>query len=195
MWFSTPLGQPGNCLELPTPSDGPLTEMGAGVSVVEHSSPHDAHPEELDKDRACRFEKDPRRGERGLNPLAFPLSFYPFSIFLTVACVLLFCYHSYLVCFCLARPASSLVSSVCATTCCHQELLASYLTCSLDSAFNLEVPGPSPTSSFPHLEEVDPRLQELELDPPSWRQLAFPEVLKNLSKKETKRQEVINGTI
>ncbi|MEQ2282715.1 hypothetical protein AMECASPLE_003596, partial [Ameca splendens] len=109
-------GQPGNCLELPSPSDGPLTEMGAGVSVVEHSSPHDAHPEELDKDSV-----------------------------------------------------------------------------NLDApAFNLEVPGPSPASSFPHLEEVDPRLQELELDPPSWRQLAFPEVLKNLSKKETKRQEVIN---
>ncbi|MEQ2259156.1 hypothetical protein XENORESO_007731, partial [Xenotaenia resolanae] len=109
-------GQPGNCLELPTPSDGPLTEMGAGVSIVDHSSPHDAHPEELDKESV-----------------------------------------------------------------------------NLDApAFNLELPGPSPTSSFPHLEEVDPRLQELELDPPSWRQLAFPEVLKNLSKKETKRQEVIN---
>ncbi|KAM4567421.1 rho guanine nucleotide exchange factor 1 isoform 3-T5 [Fundulus diaphanus] len=107
-------GQPGNCLELPTPTDGPLPEMGAGVSVVEHSSAHDAHPEESDKDSL-----------EGQNSLS-------------------------------------------------------------------DAPSQSPTSPSPQLEEIDPRLQELELDPPSWRQQAAPQVLKGLSSKETKRQEVIN---
>ncbi|CAK6977110.1 rho guanine nucleotide exchange factor 1b [Scomber scombrus] len=55
-----------------------------------------------------------------------------------------------------------------------------------------EGPGPSPTSPSPHLEEVDPRFAELEQDPPNWRELASPEALSKLSKKETKRQEVIN---
>ncbi|KAL0985059.1 hypothetical protein UPYG_G00152370 [Umbra pygmaea] len=41
-------------------------------------------------------------------------------------------------------------------------------------------------------EEQDPRFQELELDPPNWREHAPAETLKELSKKETKRQEVIN---
>lgn len=59
-------------------------------------------------------------------------------------------------------------------------------------AFPPEGPGQSPTSSSPQLEEIDPRLQELEQDPPSWRQLASSDALKNLGKKETKRQEVIN---
>ncbi|XP_031432911.1 rho guanine nucleotide exchange factor 1b isoform X2 [Clupea harengus] len=47
--------------------------------------------------------------------------------------------------------------------------------------------GPSPQP-----EEVEPRLQELEQDPPNWRDQASPEALRDLSKKETKRQEVIN---
>lgn len=55
-----------------------------------------------------------------------------------------------------------------------------------------EGPGPSPTSPSPQLEEMDPRFQELEQDPPNWRELAPSEVLSSLSKKETKRQEVIN---
>lgn len=42
-------------------------------------------------------------------------------------------------------------------------------------------------------EEVEPRLLELEQDPPNWRELASTEVLSKLTKKETKRQEVING--
>ncbi|XP_060756147.1 rho guanine nucleotide exchange factor 1b isoform X2 [Neoarius graeffei] len=41
-------------------------------------------------------------------------------------------------------------------------------------------------------EEVEPRLLELEQDPPNWRELASAEVLSKLTKKETKRQEVIN---
>ncbi|KAK3515685.1 hypothetical protein QTP70_028463 [Hemibagrus guttatus] len=41
-------------------------------------------------------------------------------------------------------------------------------------------------------EEVEPRLLELEQDPPNWRELASSETLKKLSKKETKRQEIIN---
>lgn len=46
---------------------------------------------------------------------------------------------------------------------------------------------------FPQQEEIEPRLLELEQDPPNWRDLASPEDLKKLSKKEIKRQEVING--
>lgn len=42
-------------------------------------------------------------------------------------------------------------------------------------------------------EEVEPRLLELEQDPPNWRELAPSETLSKLSKKEMKRQEVING--
>lgn len=65
---------------------------------------------------------------------------------------------------------------------------------SLDgSIFVPEVPGHSPTSPSPQLEEMEPRLLEFEQDPPNWRELAPPEALSSLSKKETKRQEVING--
>lgn len=42
-------------------------------------------------------------------------------------------------------------------------------------------------------EEVEPRLLELEQDPPNWRELASSEALSKLTKKEIKRQEVING--
>ncbi|XP_068616443.1 rho guanine nucleotide exchange factor 1 [Brachionichthys hirsutus] len=55
-----------------------------------------------------------------------------------------------------------------------------------------EGPSLSPTSPSPQLEEMDPRLLEFEHDPPNWRELASPEALSSLSKKETKRQEVIN---
>ncbi|KAJ8388840.1 hypothetical protein AAFF_G00125960 [Aldrovandia affinis] len=47
--------------------------------------------------------------------------------------------------------------------------------------------GPSPPQ-----EEVEPRLLELEQDPPNWREQAPSDALSSLSKKETKRQEVIN---
>lgn len=56
-----------------------------------------------------------------------------------------------------------------------------------------EGPGHSPTSPSPQLEEMDPRLLEFEQDPPNWRELASPDALSSLSKRETKRQEVING--
>ncbi|KAM8735568.1 rho guanine nucleotide exchange factor 1 isoform 3-T3 [Acanthopagrus schlegelii] len=55
-----------------------------------------------------------------------------------------------------------------------------------------EGPGQSPTSPSPQLEEMDPRFLEFEQDPPNWRELASPEALSSLGKKETKRQEVIN---
>ncbi|KAI4811515.1 hypothetical protein KUCAC02_014411 [Chaenocephalus aceratus] len=55
-----------------------------------------------------------------------------------------------------------------------------------------EGPGYSPTSPSPQLEELEPRLLEFEQDPANWRELAPPEALSSLSKKETKRQEVIN---
>ncbi|KAJ8289823.1 hypothetical protein GJAV_G00005740 [Gymnothorax javanicus] len=53
---------------------------------------------------------------------------------------------------------------------------------------------PSPLPSGPSLpqEELEPRLLELEQDPPKWREQAPSDALSNLSKKETKRQEVIN---
>ncbi|XP_061530287.1 rho guanine nucleotide exchange factor 1b isoform X3 [Phycodurus eques] len=51
--------------------------------------------------------------------------------------------------------------------------------------------GLSPVSPSPP-EEMEPRLLEFEQDPPNWRELASPEALSGLSKKETKRQEVIN---
>ncbi|XP_046896207.1 rho guanine nucleotide exchange factor 1b isoform X2 [Hypomesus transpacificus] len=54
------------------------------------------------------------------------------------------------------------------------------------------LPGPSPTGPAPQQEEVEPRLLELEQDPPNWRELAPADTLSRLSKKETKRQEVIN---
>lgn len=54
------------------------------------------------------------------------------------------------------------------------------------------VTGPA-FGPFPQQEEMEPRLLELEQDPPNWRGLASPEDLKKLSKKEIKRQEVING--
>ncbi|XP_077454569.1 rho guanine nucleotide exchange factor 1 isoform X4 [Stigmatopora argus] len=51
--------------------------------------------------------------------------------------------------------------------------------------------GSSPASPAPP-EEMEPRLLEFEQDPPNWRDLASPDVMSSLSKKETKRQEVIN---
>lgn len=56
-----------------------------------------------------------------------------------------------------------------------------------------EGPGQSPTSRTPQIEEMEPRLLEFEQDPPNWRELASSEGLSSLSKKEMKRQEVING--
>ncbi|XP_067365124.1 rho guanine nucleotide exchange factor 1 isoform X2 [Channa argus] len=55
-----------------------------------------------------------------------------------------------------------------------------------------EGPGHSPTSPSPQVEEMEPRLLEFEQDPPNWRDQAPSEALSSLSKKETKRQEVIN---
>uniref|UniRef100_A0AAQ4QLQ1 Rho guanine nucleotide exchange factor (GEF) 1 n=2 Tax=Gasterosteus aculeatus aculeatus TaxID=481459 RepID=A0AAQ4QLQ1_GASAC len=62
----------------------------------------------------------------------------------------------------------------------------------LDSLVLPEGPGPSPTSTSAQLEEMEPRLLEFEADSPNWRDLAPPDGLSRLSKKETKRQEVIN---
>uniref|UniRef100_A0A8C7LSA9 Rho guanine nucleotide exchange factor (GEF) 1 n=1 Tax=Oncorhynchus mykiss TaxID=8022 RepID=A0A8C7LSA9_ONCMY len=54
------------------------------------------------------------------------------------------------------------------------------------------LPGLSLSGTTPQQEEQDPRLLELEQDPPNWREHTPPDTLKDLSKKETKRQEVIN---
>ncbi|CAL8289895.1 unnamed protein product [Merluccius merluccius] len=64
---------------------------------------------------------------------------------------------------------------------------------SLDGAIVFpEGPVSTPTSPSPQLEEMEPRLLELEQEPANWRELADPDALANLSKKEIKRQEVIN---
>ncbi|KAM6188777.1 rho guanine nucleotide exchange factor 1 isoform 2-T2 [Sarcoramphus papa] len=62
---------------------------------------------------------------------------------------------------------------------------------------SLEPGGPGggePPQSFlpPQSEETEPRVAELELEPPPWRQLAAPDALLRLKKSEVKRQEVIN---
>ncbi|XP_072704327.1 rho guanine nucleotide exchange factor 1 isoform X5 [Ciconia boyciana] len=62
---------------------------------------------------------------------------------------------------------------------------------------SLEPGGPGggePPQSFllPQPEENEPRVAELELEPPPWRQLAAPDALLRLKKSEVKRQEVIN---
>ncbi|NXV91554.1 ARHG1 factor, partial [Calonectris borealis] len=53
--------------------------------------------------------------------------------------------------------------------------------------------GEPPPSFLPtQSEETEPRVAELELEPPPWRQLAAPDALLRLKKSEVKRQEVIN---
>ncbi|KAK7147357.1 hypothetical protein R3I94_010009 [Phoxinus phoxinus] len=64
---------------------------------------------------------------------------------------------------------------------------------SLEGGLLTDGPFPGPAfGPFPQQEEMEPRLLELEQDPPNWRELAPSENLKKLSKKEIKRQEVIN---
>uniref|UniRef100_A0A8C5RK05 Rho guanine nucleotide exchange factor 1 n=1 Tax=Laticauda laticaudata TaxID=8630 RepID=A0A8C5RK05_LATLA len=51
---------------------------------------------------------------------------------------------------------------------------------------------PPPSFLLPQSEEFEPRVSELELDPPNWRELVPPDTLLRLKKSEVKRQEVIN---
>ncbi|XP_073458102.1 rho guanine nucleotide exchange factor 1 isoform X3 [Aquarana catesbeiana] len=51
--------------------------------------------------------------------------------------------------------------------------------------------GP-PSFLLPQSEETEPRVLEIENDPPNWRELVPPETLLRLTKSEIKRQEVIN---
>ncbi|XP_033014220.1 rho guanine nucleotide exchange factor 1 isoform X3 [Lacerta agilis] len=62
---------------------------------------------------------------------------------------------------------------------------------------NLEPGGagggePPPSFLHPQSEETEPRVSELELDPPNWRELVSNDTLLRLKKSEVKRQEVIN---
>ncbi|XP_042295472.1 rho guanine nucleotide exchange factor 1 isoform X3 [Sceloporus undulatus] len=62
---------------------------------------------------------------------------------------------------------------------------------------NLEPGGagggePPPSFLHPQSEETEPRVSELELEPPNWRELVPPDTLLRLKKSEVKRQEVIN---
>jgi len=72
-------------------------------------------------------------------------------------------------------------------------MISHFFPLSFEGAFSLPEGGHSPTSPSPQLEEMEPRLLEFEPDPPNWRESAPPEALSRLNKKETKRQEVING--
>ncbi|XP_033014222.1 rho guanine nucleotide exchange factor 1 isoform X5 [Lacerta agilis] len=51
---------------------------------------------------------------------------------------------------------------------------------------------PPPSFLHPQSEETEPRVSELELDPPNWRELVSNDTLLRLKKSEVKRQEVIN---
>lgn len=51
---------------------------------------------------------------------------------------------------------------------------------------------PPPSFLLPQSEETEPRVSELELEPPNWRELVPPDTLLRLKKSEVKRQEVIN---
>ncbi|XP_015284044.1 PREDICTED: rho guanine nucleotide exchange factor 1-like, partial [Gekko japonicus] len=51
---------------------------------------------------------------------------------------------------------------------------------------------PPPSFLLPQSEENEPRVSELELEPPNWRELVGPDTLLRLKKSEVKRQEVIN---
>ncbi|XP_039208123.1 rho guanine nucleotide exchange factor 1 isoform X6 [Crotalus tigris] len=51
---------------------------------------------------------------------------------------------------------------------------------------------PPPSFLLPQSEEFEPRVSELEQDPPNWRELVPPDTLLRLKKSEVKRQEVIN---
>ncbi|XP_038124058.1 rho guanine nucleotide exchange factor 1b isoform X3 [Cyprinodon tularosa] len=164
-------GQPCNFLEPPTQSDGPLPEMAAGVPVVEHSSPLDVHPEESDKDRRKPSRKVGRSESARVDRHSSRRRGSSRKQSRSRSDVDL-------------QPPSSATSPA--------PLSPQHLHPLEGPAFPSEVPGQPPTSPSPQLEEIDPRLQELEQDPSSWRQLASPEAVKSLSKKETKRQEVIN---
>lgn len=52
---------------------------------------------------------------------------------------------------------------------------------------------PPPSFLLTQSEETEPRVSELELEPPNWRELVPPDTLLRLKKSEVKRQEVING--
>ncbi|XP_062996643.1 rho guanine nucleotide exchange factor 1 isoform X2 [Elgaria multicarinata webbii] len=51
---------------------------------------------------------------------------------------------------------------------------------------------PPPSFLHPQSEETEPRVSELELEPPNWRELVPPDAFLRLKKSEVKRQEVIN---
>nr|XP_055066059.1 rho guanine nucleotide exchange factor 1b isoform X2 [Misgurnus anguillicaudatus] len=63
---------------------------------------------------------------------------------------------------------------------------------SVDSGLPSEISLSDSTFGPTQQEELEPRLQELDQDPPNWRELADSDILSKLSKKETKRQEIIN---
>uniref|UniRef100_A0A8C4WPQ9 Rho guanine nucleotide exchange factor 1 n=1 Tax=Gopherus evgoodei TaxID=1825980 RepID=A0A8C4WPQ9_9SAUR len=70
--------------------------------------------------------------------------------------------------------------------------------CPSDPRGSLPEPGgagggePPPSFLLPQSEETEPRVSELEPEPPTWRQRVPPDALLRLKKGEVKRQEVIN---
>ncbi|XP_034410368.1 rho guanine nucleotide exchange factor 1b isoform X3 [Cyclopterus lumpus] len=165
-------GLSSNRLEPPTVSDGgdvsPIS-LGGGLTVGEPLSPMDTPTEEnVEKDRkvarseSARVERRSSR-RRGSSRAKQSRSRSDVDL----------------------QPPSALTTTPAPLTPQHLH--------PFDGPFSLpEVPGHSPTSPSPQLEEMEPRLLEFESDPPNWRELASPEGLSSLNKKEIKRQEVIN---
>ncbi|XP_047454448.1 rho guanine nucleotide exchange factor 1b isoform X2 [Mugil cephalus] len=172
-------GITSNRLEAPTLSDGgdvsPVS-IGGGVPLGEPLSPSDTPTEEaIEKDRlktstrkkvarseSARVDRHPSR-RRGSSRAKQSRSRSDVDL----------------------QPPTSTTSS-------PAPLTPQHLHPTDGPVFFVEGTGQSPTSPSPQLEEMEPRLLEFEQDPANWREQASSEALSRLSKKETKRQEVIN---
>ncbi|XP_056299722.1 rho guanine nucleotide exchange factor 1b isoform X1 [Pseudoliparis swirei] len=169
--FSHMDGLSSNRLEAPTVSDGgdvsPIS-LGGGLTVRELLSPMETPTEEnMEKDRKVARSESARvdrhsSRRRGSSRAKQSRSRSDVDL----------------------QPPSALTTTPAPLTPQHLH--------PFEGAFSLPEGGHSPTSPSPQLEEMEPRLLEFEPDPPNWRESAPPEALSRLSKKETKRQEVIN---
>ncbi|KAM4580409.1 rho guanine nucleotide exchange factor 1 isoform 2-T3 [Odontesthes bonariensis] len=162
-----------NCLELPTLSDGGDVSpvwSGSGPTFVEPIAPNDISTEEpVEKDNrkvgrseSARVDRHSSR-RRGSSRAKQSRSRSDVDL----------------------QPPSTMPTTPTA-------LSPQHLHPSEGQVLTPEGQSHSPTSPSPQLEEVEPRLLEFEQDPPNWRELAPHEGLSSLSKKEIKRQEVIN---
>ncbi|KAK0150820.1 Rho guanine nucleotide exchange factor 1 [Merluccius polli] len=164
-------GLPSNCLEPPPSSDGgDVSPISLGGALIgETFSPCETPIEEtLEKDRkvarseSARVDRHSSR-RRGSSRAKQSRSRSDVDL----------------------QPPSNMSSSPVTLTIQHPNLLDGTIVFP-------EGPVSTPASPSPQLEEMEPRLLELEQEPANWRELADPDALANLSKKEIKRQEVIN---